>query len=83
MATNMAPHNLTEIINATIAYINNREIEMSELLTHVKGPDFPTGGIIYGYQGVKEAFETGRGRIVVRAKASIETENNREIIVIN
>ncbi len=83
MATNMAPHNLTEIINATIAYINNREIEMSELLTHVKGPDFPTGGIIYGYQGVKEAFETGRGRIVVRAKANIETENNRELIIIN
>lgn len=83
MATNMPPHNLTEIINATIAYINNRNIETSELLNYVKGPDFPTGGIIYGYQGVKEAFETGRGRIIVRAKANIETENNRELIVIN
>jgi len=83
MATNMAPHNLTEVINGTIAYINNRDIEISELMTHVKGPDFPTGGLIYGYNGVKEAFETGRGRIVMRAKAEIETnKSGKEIIVV-
>src|SRR5690606_23846689 len=83
MATNMAPHNLTEVINGTIAYIDNRDIEISELMTHVKGPDFPTAGYIYGFNGVKDAFETGRGRIVMRAKAEIETtKNGREIIVV-
>ncbi len=83
MATNMAPHNLTEVINGTIAYIDNREIEISELMTHVKGPDFPTGGLIYGFNGVKDAFETGRGRVVMRAKAEIETtKSGKEIIVV-
>ncbi len=83
MATNMPPHNLTEIINATIAYIEDKEIEVEGLLEYVKAPDFPTGGIIYGYKGVKEAFETGRGRVVVRAKAEVETESNgREKIII-
>ncbi|MGV3598846.1 MAG: DNA gyrase subunit A [Bacteroidota bacterium] len=73
MATNMAPHNLTEAINATIAYIDNRDIEISELMTHIKGPDFPTGGTIYGLNGIKDAFETGRGRIVIRGKAHFDT----------
>ncbi|WFB61938.1 DNA gyrase subunit A [Sphingobacterium sp. WM] len=83
MATNMAPHNLTEVIDGTIAYIDNRDIEISELMTHVKGPDFPTGGLIYGYNGVKEAFETGRGRIVMRGKAEIETtKSGKEIIIV-
>ncbi|MFD1630758.1 DNA gyrase subunit A [Pseudopedobacter beijingensis] len=84
MATNMAPHNLSESIDATIAYIDNKEIEIQELVQHIKGPDFPTGGIIYGYEGVKEAFETGRGRIVMRAKADIETtSSDRERIVVS
>lgn len=82
MATNMPPHNLTETINATIALINNREMEIDDLLHYIKAPDFPTGGYIYGYSGVKEAFETGRGRIVIRAKAEIETEGNREKIIV-
>ena len=83
MATNMAPHNLTEVIEGTIAYIDNRDIEISELMTYVKGPDFPTGGLIYGFSGVKDAFETGRGRIVMRAKAEIETtKTGKEIIVV-
>ncbi|MEX1382481.1 DNA gyrase subunit A, partial [Lutibacter sp.] len=82
MATNMAPHNLTEVINGTLAYIDNREIEISELMQHIKAPDFPTGGIIYGYEGVKEAFETGRGRIVMRAKATIEEVKGRECIIV-
>ncbi|MGB7526361.1 DNA gyrase subunit A [Sphingobacterium cellulitidis] len=83
MATNMAPHNLTEVIDGTIAYIDNRDIEISELMTYVKGPDFPTGGLIYGYNGVKEAFETGRGRIVMRGKAEIETtKSGKEIIIV-
>ena len=83
MATNMAPHNLTEVINATVAFLDNREIEVSELMKHVKAPDFPTGGIIYGYEGVRDAFETGRGRVVLRARAEIETYNNdRERIVV-
>ena len=72
MATNMPPHNLTEVINGTIAYIDNRDIEIAELMNHIKAPDFPTGGIIYGYEGVKEAFETGRGRVVMRATATTE-----------
>ncbi len=84
MATNIAPHNLTEVINGTIAYIDNNEITVQELMQHIKAPDFPTGGIIYGYAGVQEAFETGRGRIVMRAKAEIETYgNDRERIIVN
>ena len=83
MATNMAPHNLNEVIDATIAYIDNREIEISEMMQYLKGPDFPTGGIIYGFQGIKDAFETGRGRIVIRSNSEIETDSNgREKIVI-
>jgi len=82
MATNMAPHNLTEVINATVAYIDNNEITIPELMKYVKGPDFPTGAIIYGYTGVQEAFETGRGRIVMRAKAEIETVKDRETIIV-
>jgi DNA gyrase subunit A len=83
MATNMAPHNLTEIIDATIAYIDNPEITTEELLHYVKGPDFPTGGIIYGEQGIKDAIETGRGRIVVRGKTEIEiTHSGRECIIV-
>ncbi len=82
MATNMAPHNISEAINATIAYIENKEITIEELMKHIKAPDFPTGAIIYGYTGVKEAFETGRGRIVMRAKAEIETVKDRETIIV-
>lgn len=83
MATNMAPHNLSEVIDGTIAYIDNRDIEISELMQHVKAPDFPTGGFIYGHSGVRDAFETGRGRIVMRARAEIETtKSGREIIVV-
>ena len=83
MATNMAPHNLSEVVDATVAYINNNEIEISELMQYVKAPDFPTGGYIYGYAGVKEAFETGRGRIVIRAKYDIENneKGNDKIII--
>jgi len=84
MATNMAPHNLSEVIDATLAFIDNRNIEISELMTHVKGPDFPTGGIIYGVEGPREALETGRGRIVIRARAEIEVYNNdRERIIVS
>ncbi len=84
MATNMPPHNLTEIVNATIAYIDNREIDVAGLMQYVKAPDFPTGGIIYGYEGVKDAFETGRGRIVMRAQTTIEiTDAGRERIIVN
>jgi DNA gyrase subunit A len=83
MATNMAPHNLSEVIDATIAYIDDKEIGIDELIKHVKAPDFPTGGIIYGYSGVKEALETGRGRVMMRARAVIETyEGNRERIIV-
>ncbi|MCH2033480.1 MAG: DNA gyrase subunit A [Tenacibaculum sp.] len=82
MATNMAPHNLTEVINGTIAYIDNRDIEIDELMQHIKAPDFPTGGIIYGYDGVRDAFHTGRGRIVMRAKATIEEVKGRECIIV-
>lgn len=82
MATNMAPHNLTEVINGTVAYIDNRDIEIDELMQHVKAPDFPTGGIIYGYDGVRDAFHTGRGRIVMRAKATIEEVKGRECIIV-
>ena len=83
MATNMPPHNLSEIIDATVAFIDNREITTEEILGYVKGPDFPTGGIIYGEQGIKDACETGRGRIVVRAKTEIElTHSGRECIIV-
>ena len=83
MATNMAPHNLGEVVDACVAYINNPECECEELLNYVKGPDFPTGAIIYGYEGVKEALLTGRGRVVMRAKTEIEhTASGRECIVI-
>lgn len=82
MATNMPPHNLSEVIDATIAYIDDNEIDIEGLMRYVKAPDFPTGGYIYGYAGVKEAFETGRGRVIMRAKAEIETENNRDKIII-
>ncbi len=83
MATNMAPHNLTEVCNAIIAYIDNNEITTDELMKYIKGPDFPTGGIIQGRSGIREAFETGRGRIVVRAKTEIETHpSGREVIVV-
>ena len=82
MATNMPPHNLSESINACIALENNPDITIDELMEHIKGPDFPTGGIIYGLSGVKEAFETGRGRVVVRAKTEIETEGEHERIVV-
>ena len=82
MATNMPPHNLSEVIDGTIAYIDNNNIEISELINHIKAPDFPTGGIIYGYDGVKKAFETGRGRVVMRGKAIFEEVNGRECIIV-
>ncbi len=82
MATNMPPHNLTESINATIAYIENNDVEVIDLMKHITAPDFPTGGTIYGYDGVREAFETGRGRIVLRAKAHIEEVNGRDCIIV-
>lgn len=83
MATNMPPHNLTESINASIAVLENPEITIQELMQHIKAPDFPTGGTIYGYSGVREAYETGRGRIVIRAKADVETEANHESIIVH
>ncbi|WP_100611498.1 DNA gyrase subunit A [Confluentibacter lentus] len=82
MATNMPPHNITEVVNGIIAYIENTDIEIDELIKHVKAPDFPTGGTIYGYDGVKEAFHTGRGKIVVRGKAIIEEVQGRECIIV-
>ena len=82
MATNMAPHNLRETIDATIAYIDNRDIDILELIKLIKAPDFPTGGIIYGYEGVREALTTGRGRVIMRARATIEQVNDRERIVV-
>ncbi len=83
MATNMPPHNLSEVIDGTIAYIDNRNIEIEELMEHIKAPDFPTGGTIYGYEGVKLAFETGRGRVVMRAKATIEEiREGKEAIIV-
>lgn len=83
MATNMPPHNMVEVINATIAYIDNREIDIEGLMEYVKAPDFPGGGFIYGYQGVKEAFETGRGRVIMRGRAEIEMDGNHEKIVVS
>ncbi|AWX45740.1 DNA topoisomerase (ATP-hydrolyzing) [Flagellimonas maritima] len=82
MATNMPPHNLSEVVDGTIAYIENSDIEIDELITHIKAPDFPTGGIIYGYDGVKEAFHTGRGRVMMRAKATFEEVQGRECIIV-
>ena len=83
MATNMAPHNISEVIDGIVAYIDDKDIEVEGLMQHIKAPDFPTGGIIYGYEGVKEAFETGKGRIVMRAKAEIETTSTgRERIIV-
>ena len=82
MATNMPPHNLTEVINGTLAYMENTDIEIDELITHIKAPDFPTGGIIYGYEGVREAFKTGRGRVVMRAKVLFEEVDGRECIIV-
>ena len=83
MATNMPPHNLTEVVDATIAYIDNREIDIEGLMQYIKAPDFPTGGTIYGYDGVREAFMTGRGRIVMRGKARIEeNKNGKETIIV-
>ena len=82
MATNMPPHNLTEVINGTLAFMDNNDIEVDELMNHIKAPDFPTGGIIYGYDGVREAFKTGRGRIVMRAKVGFEEVDGRECIIV-
>lgn len=82
MATNMAPHNLSEVIDGTLAYIDNNDIEIDELIKYIKAPDFPTGGTIYGYEGVKEAFKTGRGRIVMRAKTMFEEVNGKESIIV-
>ena len=82
MATNMPPHNLKEVSEGIIAQIDNPDITIDELMTHVKAPDFPTGGIIYGYEGVKEAFHTGRGRVVLRAKADIQEVDGRECIIV-
>jgi DNA gyrase subunit A len=83
MATNMPPHNLSEVVEGTIAYINNRDIEIEELMNFIKAPDFPTGGTIYGYEGVKSAFETGRGKVVMRAKATIEEiREGKEAIIV-
>ncbi|MBW7912537.1 MAG: DNA gyrase subunit A [Taibaiella sp.] len=84
MATNMMPHNLTEVINGCIAYIDNRDITIDEMMTHIKAPDFPTGGIIYGMEGIKQGMHTGRGRVVLRGKVNVETlKGNREQIVIS
>ena len=82
MATNMPPHNLSEVIDGTVAYIKNNNIEIEELIKYIKAPDFPTGGIIYGYEGVKSAFETGRGKVVMRGKAEFEEVNGRECIIV-
>ena len=83
MATNMPPHNLSDTVDATIAYINNRTIEIDDLVKIIKAPDFPTGGLIYGYTGVKDAYQTGKGRVVIRAKCEIESEGGREKIVVS
>ena len=83
MATNMPTHNLTESINACIALIDNPELSVAELMQHIPAPDFPTGGTIYGYNGVKEAYETGRGRVIIRANATIEQEKDHEVIIVN
>lgn len=83
MATNMPPHNLTEVVNGIVAFIDDNDIDVDGLMQYIKAPDFPTGGIIYGYEGVREAFHTGRGRVVLRAKASFEEVQGRECIVVS
>ncbi len=83
MATNMPPHNLSEVVDGTLAFIDNKDIEIEELMQHVKAPDFPTGGLIYGYDGVRDAFKTGRGKVVIRGKAVIEEVNGRESIIVS
>lgn len=83
MATNMPPHNLSEVVDGTVAFIDNNDITVAELMQHIKAPDFPTSGFIYGYEGVKEAFETGRGRVVMRGESKIETNNSHETIIFN
>lgn len=83
MATNMAPHNLSEVIDGILTYIDNNDVEIDELMHHIKAPDFPTGGIIYGYEGVKEAYKTGRGRVVMRAKANFEEIDGKECIIVS
>ncbi|KQC34013.1 DNA gyrase subunit A [Nonlabens sp. YIK11] len=83
MATNMPPHNLTEVVDGTIAYIDNNDIEIDELMQHIKAPDFPTGGIIYGYDGVKDAMHTGRGRVKIRGRVRIEDVKGRECIIVD
>ena len=83
MATNMPPHNLSEVIDGIMEYIDNNDITIDELIKHIKAPDFPTGGTIYGYDGVKEAFHTGKGRVVMRGKAIIENVNDRECIIVS
>ena len=83
MATNMPPHNLSEVVEGTIQYIDNNDISIEDLIQTIKAPDFPTGGIIYGYDGVREAFLTGRGRVVLRGKANIEEINGRECIIVD
>ena len=82
MATNMPTHNLSEVIDACVAYIDNNDIDIEDLMTYVKAPDFPTGGYIYGMSGVREAYMTGRGRVVMRAKAEIETSSTHDKIVV-
>jgi DNA gyrase subunit A len=83
MATNMPPHNLSEVVDGTVAYIDNNAIEVDELITHIKAPDFPTGGIIYGYDGVKDAMHTGRGRVKIRGRVRIEEVKGRECIIVD
>ena len=83
MATNMPPHNLSEVIDGIMQYIDNNDVTIDELINHIKAPDFPTGGTIYGYDGVKEAFHTGKGRVVMRGKAIIENVNDRECIIVS
>jgi DNA gyrase subunit A len=83
MATNMPPHNLTEVIDGTVAYIENNDIDIEELITYIKAPDFPTGGIIHGYDGVKEAFHTGRGRVKIRGRVRVEEVKGRECIIVD
>src|SRR5690606_13457790 len=82
MATNMPPQKLTGVVNGIIAYIEDNDIDIDGLMQHIKAPDFPTGGTIYGYEGVREAFHTGRGRVVMRAKANFEEVQGRECIVV-
>ena len=83
MATNMPPHNLSEVVDGIIAYIDNRDITVEELMNYIKGPDFPTGGLIYGIDGVIEAYNTGRGRVCIRGEAEIIEHNNKHQIIIS